>query len=264
MVVGMIHRLSRTRVPAMIGQENRDGLVDQLQGSQELADDELPGARGEPLRVLIVDRDGLARCMMRTALREVAIVLTAADSRQALELARYYHPTVVIIDAALPDGGVELIARVLAVAPEARILTISIDDQEMAIAGLRAGAVGPLGKDIAPDELARLVVQAADGEVIVPQWLIMPLVELVREVPDGGWRPLHRRLTTREWEIVELLGEGATTQQIAGRLVLSPTTVYSHVKSVLRKLGVHSRREAVAAAQRLRTAEAREQNPLDP
>ena len=162
-----------------------------------------------------------------------------------------------VIDTALPHGGgVELIAKVLAVAPGARILTVSVDDPQAAIAGFRAGAVGHIGKDTEPDELARLVVRAADGEAIVPQRLIQPLLELVREVPDAGWRPLHSRLTSREWEIVELLGEGATTHQIAERLVLSPTTIYSHVKSMLRKLGVHSRHEAIAAARALRKQEA--------
>ena len=197
---------------------------------------------------------------MRAALREAdrfAMVLAASDGREALELARHYPPSVVIVDTALPpDGGVEFIRKVLAVAPETRVLTVSVDDQQTAIAALRAGAVGHIGKDIDPDELARLVVRAADGEAIVPQRLIMPLLERVREVPDAGWRPLHSRLTTREWEIVEFLGEGATTQRIAERLVLSPTTVYSHVKSVLRKLGVHSRHEAVAAAERIRRQEA--------
>lgn len=229
-------------------------------GAQRLADDELLASGGERLRVLIVDHDGLARRMMRAALGEIsqgAILLTTGNGREALDLARYYHPTVVIIDTALPpDGGVGLIAKVLAVAPGARVLTVSVDDPQAAIAGLRAGAVGHISKDTEPDELARLVMRVADGEAIVPPGLIKPLLELVREVPEAGWRPLHSRLTSREWEIVELLGEGATTHQIAERLVLSPTTIYSHVKSMLRKLGVHSRREAIIAARALRREEA--------
>jgi DNA-binding NarL/FixJ family response regulator len=214
------------------------------------------------LRVLIADHDGLARKMMRTALHKaerVAIVITAAEGREALELARYYHPSVVIIDTGLPpDGGVEFIDKVLVVAPETRIITISVDDERSALAALRAGAVGHVGKDVDPDEFARLVVRVADGEAIIPQPLMMPLLELLRELPTSGWRPLHSRLTTREWEIVELLREGATTARIAQRLVLSQTTVYSHVKSIMRKLGVHSRRDAVAAAEELRQCEAQE------
>ena len=82
------------------------------------------------------------------------------------------------------------------------------------------------------------------------------LLELLHATPDEGWRPTHSRLTTREWEIVELLDQDTSTEQIAETLVLSPTTVYSHVKSVLRKLGVHSRHDAILAAERLRKEEA--------
>ena len=141
---------------------------------------------------------------------------------------------------------------------------LSPASKHRALAALRAGAVGHIGKDVDPDELARLVVRAADGEAIIPQRLMMPLLELLRELPDTGWRPLDSRLTTREWEIVELLALGATTQGIAERLVLSPTTVYSHVRSVLRKLGVHSRRDAVAAAERLRREEVLGTQPANP
>lgn len=242
------------------------GAIDQTTGSQQLAPELLAGSN-ERMQVLIADHDGLARCMMRTALHEadrVAIVISASEGREALELVRYYRPTLVVVDTALPpDGGVELIAKVLQVAPETRIVTVSVDDEQTALAAMRAGAVGHIGKDVDPDEFARLVVQAADGEAIVPQRLIMPLLELLREVPDAGWRPLHSLLTTREWEIIELLGEGANTERIAHRLVLSQTTIYSHVKSIMRKLGVHSRREAVIAAENLRREEAgRRKHPI--
>jgi two-component system nitrate/nitrite response regulator NarL len=247
----MLHRLTKGETPS-------PGRT-RTNGSQRSAGGELLASADQRLRVLIADHDGLARSMMRASLREadrLAIIATAGDGREALELAGYYRPTVLVLDTALPpDGGVELIGQVLLVSPETRVLTISVDDQQAALAGLRAGAVGHLDKDIDPDELAGLVLLAARGEVIVPQQLIVPLLELLREAPDAGWRPLHSRLTTREWEIVELLAEGASTKQIVEQLVLSQTTVYSHVKSVLRKLGVHSRRDAVAAATRLRREE---------
>jgi DNA-binding NarL/FixJ family response regulator len=243
-------------------------MIARQDGRQRPAREELLAGGDERLRVLVADHDGLARAMMRTALHKaerIAIVVTAAEGREALELARYYRPTVVIIATALPpDGVVEFIDKMLVIAPETRILTISVDDEQTALAALRAGAVGHIGKDVDPDELARLVVRAADGEAIIPQRLMMPLLALLREVPSTGWRPLHSRLTTREWEIVELLAQGDTTQRIAERLVLSPTTVYSHVKSVLRKLGVHSRHDAVAAAERLRREEALGTKPPNP
>jgi DNA-binding NarL/FixJ family response regulator len=107
-----------------------------------------------------------------------------------------------------------------------------------------------------PARLARQVLRIADGDVIVPQRLIKALLEIVREVPDAGWRPVRSRLTCREWEVIDLLAAHASTQGIADQLVLSVETVYSHVKSVLRKLGVHSRQEAIVAADALRRQEA--------
>jgi DNA-binding NarL/FixJ family response regulator len=233
-------------------------------GSPSAAVLRLPEPRAEAevgLRVLIADADGLARGMMRFALANsdrIAVVHVAANGREALELARYYQLSVAIVDTDVPPrGGLVVVERLLLDAPGIRVLTMSVDDHLTAIAALRAGAVGHIDKGgIEPDRIAELVARAADGEVIVSDRLMPALLDALREVPASGWRPLRSRLTTREWEIVELLGEGATTQWIADRLVLSPMTVYSHTKSVLRKLGVNSRREAVIAAERLRREEA--------
>ena len=214
----------------------------------------------ERVRVVIADSDGLARSMIQTALRDacaVVVIATTGSVREMLELVGYYRPTVLIMETALVrDRGVKLVRRVRAASPVTRVLTISVDDDETALAALRAGTAGHLSKDIDPRKLASLITRAAAGEAIVPRRLVTPLLESLSELPDGGWRPLHSRLTTREWEIVGLLADGASTQDIADRLVLSVSTVYGYVKSVLRKLGVHSRRDAVLAAKRLRRSEA--------
>jgi DNA-binding NarL/FixJ family response regulator len=216
-------------------------------------------ARDEPVRVVIADVDGLARSMMQTAMRNargIAIIATTGSAREMLELVRYYRPTVLIVETALlRDRSVKLISSVRAASPATCVLTISVDDDQTALEALRAGAVGHLSKDIDPIKLASLVARAAEGEAIVPRRLVRPLLERLPEPPDARWRPLHSRLTTREWEVVALLDEGASTQDIAERLVLSAATVKSHVKSVLRKLDVHSRRDAVVAAYRLRRME---------
>jgi len=223
----------------------------------------LPHPPADPdvgVRVLIADGDGLARGMMRFALSssdQIGVVHAAGNGREALELARYFRPAVAIVDTVVPpSGGLELVRMLLRAVPDMRVLTVSVADDRTAIAALRAGAVGYIAKDTDPEGLAELVVRAANGEVIVSQRLMPALLDALRDVPGSGWRPLRSRLTTREWEIVELLGEGATTQRIAERLVLSPMTVYSHTKSILRKLGVNSRRQAVIAAERLRREEA--------
>jgi two-component system nitrate/nitrite response regulator NarL len=235
-------------------------MIGQTTATQQPVGAEHPAGGNQSMRVLIADRDPLARSVIRASLHatdRLVLVATAGDARRALEIACFYRPAVLVVDTALPpDGAAELIGSVRLVSPETRAVTVAVDDQHGALAAFRAGAVGHIDKHTDPDELACLVVRAADGEAVVQQQLIMPLLELVREVPDRGWRPLHSRLTTREWEIVELLTANASTEQIAEHLVLTHDTIYSHVKSVMRKLDVHTRRDAVAAATVLRKEEA--------
>jgi DNA-binding NarL/FixJ family response regulator len=221
-------------------------------------DDLVPG--DQPVRVVIADHDGLARRMLHTALQTaegIEMIPGVGHAREALELVRFYRPTVLIADTALPpDGCVALIRAVGQTVPETRVLTVSAGDDDTALAALRAGAVGHIDKDIDPGKLGRLVTLAANGEAVVPRRMVMRLFELLREVPEAGWRPVHSRLTTREWQIVELLGKGTSTDHIAELLVLGQATVYSHIKNLLRKLDVHTRQDAVAAAERLRREEA--------
>ena len=229
---------------------------------QAIPDPVATGLDDRPLRVLVADYDGLARAMMRAALNDadrIAIVLSAADGRETVQLARYYRPTVLVTELDIPPtGATDLITQVLAVSPTTRILTISAGDPRAALKTLRAGAVGHIAKETDPEQLAQIVQRVADGEPIIPTQLLTALLQLIREIPDGGWRPLHSRLTTREWEIIELLEKGASTHQIADQLVLSPTTIYSHIKSVLRKLDVHNRHDAIIAAKELRTHETKQ------
>jgi DNA-binding NarL/FixJ family response regulator len=220
------------------------------------------------LRVLIADQDALARRMMHDVLQDAGLVVIggARDGREAVDLARHYRPDVLLVDIGLPPaGGVDLI-RLLAPVLPTRIITVSaaaeVDDP--VLAALHAGAIGHIDKDVDPAEFVRLVMLASEGEAVIPNRVMPRLLELWREIPAGGWRPLRSALTTREWEIVDLLSEGASTEAIAERLVLSPTTVYTHVYRLLRKLGVHSRFEAVAAAQRLRQQEASRESPAMP
>jgi len=220
------------------------------------------------LRVLIADQDALARRMMHDVLQDAGLVVIggARDGREALDLARHYRPEILLVDIALPPaGGVDVIRQVAPIL-HTRIVTVSAaaDIDEPVLAALHAGAIGHIDKDVDPDEFVRLVLLASDGEAIIPSRVMTRLLAVWREIPAGGWRPLRSTLTTREWEIVDLLGEGASTEAIAERLVLSPSTVYTHVYRVLRKLGVHSRYEAVAAAQRLRQQEAATEGPARP
>jgi DNA-binding NarL/FixJ family response regulator len=211
------------------------------------------------LRVVIADPDALARRSIREAVAPGAMtVADAGNGRDAIALVRYHRPDVLIAEGTQPDmPGEELCRRIARETPETAVVVLgAVEDPELAVRCLRAGASGYLTKDVDPARLPQILRGVMAGEVAVSRRMTMELVATLRGVPDSGWRPVRSRLTSREWEIVDLLGDGASTEAIAERLVLSPATVYSHVKSVLAKLGVHSRGEAVPAAMRLRREEA--------
>jgi two-component system, NarL family, response regulator LiaR len=214
-----------------------------------------------PLRVLLADPDALARrmvCATLDAAEGIAVVAEAGTAREAVELARYHRPDVLVAEATQPDlEPEELCRRMRSAAPATHVVLLCARQcSAEAVRCLRAGAVGYLGKEADVARLASAIHGVADGEAAVSRRLTLELVEALRTVPDTGWRPVRSRLTTREWEIVDLLGEGASTDGIAEQLYLSPATVYSHVKNVLAKLDVHSRGEAVDVATRLRREEA--------
>jgi DNA-binding NarL/FixJ family response regulator len=214
-----------------------------------------PERTTERVRVVIADADPFARRTVRDALQEADGIVVAADAtnaREVVELATYYRPDVILVGTTVGDGDlVRDLSRIGRVA-----LLATYYDEDDALPALRAGAMGYLDKQIDPGELQDVVRKLARGEAIVPPGLAARVLECLREIPNTGWRPVRSRLTSREWEVVDLMGEGASTRSIADRLVLSQATVYSHVKSVLRKLGVHSRLDAVSAAARLRHEEA--------
>lgn len=127
------------------------------------------------------------------------------------------------------------------------------DDDHAALRALQAGASGYLSKEVELHALPRALAGLLDGEAAVSRRLARRLIEAFRN-PPPELRPIRGPLTAREWEIVELLTPGRSTDDIADTLVISSETVRSHVKSIMRKLGVHSRRDAQAAAERLRLA----------
>jgi DNA-binding NarL/FixJ family response regulator len=147
--------------------------------------------------------------------------------------------------------------------PEAKVLLITrSEDAALALLGLRAGAAGFLRKDTDLDVLADAVRRTAAGQAMVDPQVVAALIDDMRLSPVAGvgMRPVSSPLTDREWEVLDALCVGLTTEQVADRFVLSLETVRSHVKSIFRKIGVHSQAEAIAAAAALR----RPAGPLDP
>ena len=211
-----------------------------------------------PLRTIIADDDPLARRVVKDALQAagITVVAEAAGGREAIELSVYYTPDVLLLDVLMPGiDGLEATRTIHASHPEVRIVLLTAsEDEDLGLLGLRAGAVGFLRKSVDPETLPRIVRAVADGEAAVPRRLTARLVERYQHTREdaSGMRPVRSSLTDREWEVLDLLCDGGTTETIADDLVLTGETVRSHVKSILRKLGVSTRRDAIAEAGRLR------------
>lgn len=214
------------------------------------------------LRAIICDDDPLVRRIVREALQVAGIVVIAeaSNGREALELTRHYRPEAVIMDLVMPGmSGIEATRMIVAEVPGTRVVMLTgSEDDELALDGLRAGAVGYVSKAAAVDAIAQVLHGVIAGEAAIPGHLSMMLLERLRLPPEAGvgLRPVRSVLTSREWEVLDLLCSGGTTDEIAEALVLAAETVRSHVKNVLRKLSVGSREEAVALAAELRAPSA--------
>jgi DNA-binding NarL/FixJ family response regulator len=186
----------------------------------------------------------------------VVVIAEASDGREAVELARYYKPDVVLMDVVMPVmDGIEATKRITEGVPGTRVVMLTrSDDDELGLLGLKAGAVGYLTKDVSVDAIPRAVRGAHAGEAAISRVLSMRLVERLQSLKEGGIgvRPVRSPLTPREWEVLDLLCADKGTDEIADELVLSVETIRSHIKNILRKLGVGSREEAVALADSLR------------
>jgi NarL family two-component system response regulator LiaR len=216
-----------------------------------------------PLRTVVADPNAVSREMLRGQLSEdprFAFAGAATHAAELISLVNREQPDVAVIDSALPPGGaLATVAAVLGRRPQIAIVVLAdVGDHaaapDAALAALRAGARGYLDRGLRPAALASAVAAVADGEPALSRKLTMQLLARLIGLPEdvGGLRPVRSPLSDREWEVLDLLDGGLSTAQIADQLVVSSETVRSHVKRILRKLGVHNRAEAIVAARQLR------------
>jgi DNA-binding NarL/FixJ family response regulator len=181
----------------------------------------------------------------------------AADAPGAVDAALRHHPDACLLDIHMPGSGIRAAAEITAQLPETAIvmLTVSRDDADLFDA-LRAGAAGYLLKDTDPERLPHALRGVMAGEAALPRNLVARLMEEFRardsrrRLPLGGGRGVQ--LTSREWEVLELLCENLTTGEIARRLGIADVTVRRHVGAILGKLRVGTRKDAVALLDKAR------------
>jgi DNA-binding NarL/FixJ family response regulator len=202
-------------------------------------------------RVLIVDDERLFAELLRVALRSaegIEVIDVVHDVQTAVRRMTEQRPDVVLADYHLPDGtGSDIARTVRATLPDTSVLILTGDPSVTVLSDVaRSGAVGHLTKDRPFDEVVEGVRAAALGEILfAPSELQRLLLER-----ESRPRPLEP-LTARELEVLQLLAEGASTTQASDQLGISSATLRAHVQAILRKLGAHSRLEAVAEAARL-------------
>ena len=211
------------------------------------------------MRILLVDDHPITRNALAALLTQhgFTVVGEAGDGEAAIELARSLDPQLVLLDLSMPGmSGLEALPRIREAAPGCEVVVLTASGtEENLLSAIRGGAAGYLLKSEPPERIAEFLRGVGDGEAALSGEVARRLLEEVRE---GGTRgvpdEIALALSAREVEVLLLLDEHLGTEEIAARLFISEHTVRSHVKSLLRKLNVSSRREALEALQTARAA----------
>jgi NarL family two-component system response regulator LiaR len=181
----------------------------------------------EACRAVVVDDDVLARRTINDVLRRagVIVVAEAADGGEAVELVRHHEPDLVLMDIVMPGlDGIAATRHIIEERPDQLIILLtSAGSDDLAVLGLRVGATGYLSKDVDLEALPRAIAGALHGEAAISRTMTATLIKQFRRVPmpGNGLRPVHSPLTTREWEVLDLICDGMTTDEIAARFVVS-------------------------------------------
>lgn len=203
-----------------------------------------------PMRVVMADDHARMRTRIRVSLEAGGCVVVGegASSAEAVALSLEHRPDVALLDIHMPGNGISAAREIARALPATAVvmLTASAEDDDL-FDSLRAGASGYLLKDTDPQELVAALHGVLDGEGAMSRSLVARIMEEFRSPATPRFARRSKasaRLSAREWEVMELLGEGLSTDEVARRLFLSPTTVRVHVSGVLRKLRVKDRESA--------------------
>jgi two-component system response regulator NreC len=207
------------------------------------------------VRVLISDNHAIIRAGLRLILQtdgDFEIVGEADSSEESIDLAAQLHPDLIIMDISVPGmGGLSAIPRLREVAPEAKVLILTIhDDEDYFFQALRAGASGYVLKSASGNELLAALHLVTHGGVPVPSRLAPHLLHDFWARAQDEEVPGFQQLSTREGEVLRLIARGRTNREIAEQLSLSVRTVERHRSSIMNKIGLQNRAELVVYAVR--------------
>lgn len=198
---------------------------------------------GDAIRVVVADDHAPTRDDIRSTLEldpRFSVCGEAADAAGAVRTAVEERPDVCVLDVNMPGGGVAAAWEISSRLPQTKIvmLTVSNEDRDL-FAALRAGASGYLLKEMDPARLPHALADVLNGEAALPRTLVSRLVDELRDRTPRRRKALaegpYAELTSREWQVLDLLRQEFSTAEIARRLVVSPVTVRTHVNSILRK-----------------------------
>ena len=223
-----------------------------------------PGGRtGEKTTILLVDDHALFRVGMRQILEkepDFDIVGEADDTRSAFDLSVQLSPDIILMDLSLPaPGGIETTQRIKRELPSAGIIVLAVNEDEDALFdAIKAGAAAFILKDVAPDDLVAIIHRVASGEYLINDKVFAKpavasrVLKEFRELAIYGQEaaPIFAPLSPREVEILDNIAQGMTNKQVAYQLSISEQTVKNHMSSILRKLAVNDRTQAVVYAMR--------------
>lgn len=205
-------------------------------------------SQGKPIRVMVVDDHAVVRSGLKAFLMvfdDLELVGEASSGQEAVQVAENALPDVILMDLVMPgmDGAATTKAIRIRLPGVQVVALTSFREDELVKNALQAGAIGYLLKNVGADELADAIRSAYAGRPTLSPEAAQVLIQASRQPPQPGYD-----LTDREREVLALLVKGMSNNEIADRLVVSRSTVKFHVSSILSKLGVTSRTEAVALA----------------
>jgi DNA-binding NarL/FixJ family response regulator len=205
------------------------------------------------ISVVLVEDEAMVRASVRKILERsgFSVRAEAVTAREGIEATLRERPDICLVDIGLSEGnGIEVARELTRRVPAIAVVVLSASDgHDQLIDAIRAGAVGYLLKGMDPERLAHALRGVVEGEAAIPRPL---MAHLVKALQTQGRRrtAIGKRgrvdLTSREWEVLDVLSEGLSTAEIAERLSLSPVTVRRHLSEAMRKLGARDRAEAVA------------------